>query len=144
MLFTGLDTAPDVSIARFVADTDAQLEPTGALLGVSVFGISARLEPTGQDVNLLAPARRLRLADGVPVALGLREYGVADPVGQPADIVARSIADFERLVARRHGRRPVAAGLLIGQRDLRPGRGVDADRRGEGDRGRGLPAVEPN
>ena len=100
MLFTGLDTAPDVSIARFVADTDAQLEPTGARLGVSVFGISAtRPEPTGQDVNLLAPHVDYVAPMVYPSHWSSGEYGVADPVRQPADIVARSVADFERLVA---------------------------------------------
>ena len=56
MTFPGLEMPPDVSIARFVADTRTALAGTDAMLGVSIFGISAsRPEPTAQDVGLLAP-----------------------------------------------------------------------------------------
>jgi hypothetical protein len=34
-----------------------------------------------------------------PSHWGPGEYGVADPLRQPADIVARSVADFERVAA---------------------------------------------
>jgi hypothetical protein len=34
-----------------------------------------------------------------PSHWGSGEYGVADPLRQPADIVARSVADFERIAA---------------------------------------------
>ena len=146
MQFTGLDTAPDVSIARFVADTDARWRPTGAHLGVSVFGISAtRPEPTGQDIKLLAPHVDYVSPMVYPSHWGSGEYGVADPVRQPADIVARSVADFERLVA--------AGGTAVvpwlqdfssGDVDLRPGRGAAQIDAARADRRRGLPAVEPD
>ena len=100
MQFIGLDVAPDVSIARFVAETNARLEGTGTGLGISVFGISAtRPEPTGQDINLLAPHVDYVSPMVYPSHWVSGEYGVADPVRQPADIVTRSLADFERLVA---------------------------------------------
>ena len=100
MHFPGLDMAADVSVARFVAETDTRLRGTGALLGVSVFGISAtRPEPTAQDVSLLAPHVDYLAPMVYPSHWGPGEYGVADPVRQPADIVGRSVADFERLVA---------------------------------------------
>ena len=83
-----------------MADTDARLEPTGALLGVSVFGISAtRPEPTAQDVTSSPRTSTTSSPMVYPSHWGSGEYGVPDPVRQPADIVARSVADFERLVA---------------------------------------------
>jgi hypothetical protein len=100
MQLPGLTTGPDVAIARFVADTDAALAGTPATLGLSVFGISAsRPEPTAQDIRLLAPLVDYLAPMVYPSHWGPGEYGVADPVRQPADIVARSVADFERIAA---------------------------------------------
>jgi hypothetical protein len=100
MQLPGLTTAPDIAIARFVADTKAALAGTPATLGVSVFGISAsRPEPTAQDIRLLAPLVDYLAPMVYPSHWGPGEYGVADPVRQPADIVARSVADFERVAA---------------------------------------------
>ena len=100
MQLPGLDMAPDVAIARFVAATDAALAGTDARLGVSVFGISAsRPEPTAQHIGLLAPHVDYVSPMVYPSHWGPGEYGVGDPVRQPADIVTRSLADFERLVA---------------------------------------------
>ena len=100
MQLTGLDTTPEVAVARFVSDTRAALAPTGAHLGVSVFGIAAtRPEAIGQDIKLLAPHVDYVAPMVYPSHWGPGEYGVADPLRQPADIVAASVADFHRLVA---------------------------------------------
>jgi hypothetical protein len=100
MRLTGLETTPEVAVARFVADTSAALAPTGAHLGVSVFGIAAtRPEAIGQDISLLAPHVDYVAPMVYPSHWGPGEYGVADPLRQPADIVAASVADFHRLVA---------------------------------------------
>ena len=100
MQLPGLETAPDVTIARFVADTNAALEGTGAELGISVFGISAtRPEPTAQDMRLLAPHVDYVSPMVYPSHWTSGEYEVADPVRQPAEIVTRSVADFERIVS---------------------------------------------
>ena len=91
---------------------------TGALLGVSVFGISAtRPEPTAQDIGLLAPHVDYVSPMVYPSHWGSGEYGVADPVRQPADIVAR-VARRLRAHRRRQRRRrgAVAAGLLVRRR----------------------------
>jgi hypothetical protein len=99
MQLPGATTAPAVAIARFVLDTATAL-PDATALGVSVFGISAtRPEPTGQDIRLLAPHVDYVAPMVYPSHWGAGEYGVADPVRQPADIVARSVADFERVTA---------------------------------------------
>ncbi|MBA3606560.1 MAG: hypothetical protein H0W46_11450, partial [Acidimicrobiia bacterium] len=100
MQFPGLDTPPEVAVARFVAETKANLDTGEAMLGVSVFGISAtRPEPTAQDIGLLAPNVDYVAPMVYPSHWGSGEYGVADPNRQPADIVGRSLADFERIVA---------------------------------------------
>jgi hypothetical protein len=100
MQFPGLTMPPEVAVARFVADTRAQLQGTDALLGVSVFGISAsRPEPTAQDIGLLAPNVDYVSPMVYPSHWGSGEYGVPDPVRQPAEIVTASLSDFERLVA---------------------------------------------
>ena len=100
MEFPGLDMPPDVSIARFVGDTRDALAGTKTLLGVSIFGISAsRPEPTAQDVGLLAPLVDYISPMVYPALWNSGEYDVADPDGQPGEIVSRSLADFERVAA---------------------------------------------
>jgi hypothetical protein len=102
MQFAGLDVAPGVSVARFVAETDerlAEVDPD-AMLGVSVFGVAAtRPELIGQDIPLLAPQVDYVAPMVYPSHWGSGEYDVANPVRQPADIVRASVADFQRLVA---------------------------------------------
>jgi hypothetical protein len=100
MQFPGLDTSASVAIARFVRDSAALLEPNEVELGVSVFGISAtRPRQSAQDVRLLAP-----LVDYVspmlyPSHWGPGEYGIADPLLEPGEIVRRSLVDFQAAVA---------------------------------------------
>lgn len=97
MTFTGMNVAPEVSVATFVAETNKVLEPLEVELGVSVFGISAsRPFPTAQDVGLLAPVVDYVAPMVYPSHWGAGEYGVADPNNQPYDIVRASLADFER------------------------------------------------
>ena len=146
MQLPGLETAPDVTIARFVADTNDALEASGAELGISVFGISAtRPEPTAQDMRLLAPHVDYVVADGVPVALGLRRVRGRRP-GAPAGGDRHPLGRRLRAhhVGQRCRRRAVAAGLLVGQRDLRPRRGARPDRRRPRRRRRGVPPLEPD
>lgn len=99
MYFPGLETAPDVAVARFVADTNAHLGRTGARLGVSVFGIAAtRPEQIAQDIRLLAPHVDYVAPMVYPSHWGAGEYDVADPLRQPGDIVLASVADFAHVV----------------------------------------------
>jgi hypothetical protein len=98
MTFPGLEMPPDVSIARFVDETKSALAPTDALLGVSVFGVSAaEPESTGQDVRLLAPLVDYISPMVYPALWGSGQYGVENPVRQPAEIVGASLTAFERL-----------------------------------------------
>ena len=100
MYFPGLQGAPDVAVARFVADANTQLAGTDALLGVSVFGIAAtRPEQIAQDIRLLAPHVDYIAPMVYPSHWGPGEYDVADPNRQPAEIVRASVADFHAVVA---------------------------------------------
>lgn len=98
--FPGLVGSPTAAVARFVAETDGQLEGTGALLGVSVFGIAAtRPDQIAQDIRLLAPHVDYVAPMIYPSHWGPGEFGVADPNRQPADIVGASLVDFHLAVA---------------------------------------------
>ncbi|MEJ7724826.1 MAG: putative glycoside hydrolase, partial [Ilumatobacteraceae bacterium] len=100
MQFDGLKTAADVAVARFVAESSDRLDGTEALLGVSVFGIaSTRPEQIAQDIQLLAPHVDYVSPMVYPSHWGDGEFGVADPVRQPGDIVRASVEDFHRVVA---------------------------------------------
>ena len=98
MQFPGLAGPPDVSVARFVAETKAVIG--AAPLGISVFGISALdPEPTAQDMELLAPNVDYVAPMVYPSLWTSGYYGVADPPKQPGEIVAASLADFQRVIA---------------------------------------------
>jgi hypothetical protein len=100
MTVPGLVAPAEVEIARFVRATRAALEPYEVELGVSVFGIAAtRPRQIAQDIRLLAPNVDYVSPMVYPSHWGDGEYGVDDPNRQPGDIVARSLADFERVVA---------------------------------------------
>ena len=100
MYFPGLESAPEVAVARFVADTNTQLADTDVVLGVSVFGIAAtRPEQIAQDIRLIAPHVDYVAPMVYPSHWGPGEYNVADPNRQPAEIVGASIADFHAVVA---------------------------------------------
>lgn len=96
--FPGLIGPPDVSVARFVAENKAAIG--AAPLGISVFGISAKQpEPTAQDMELLAPNVDYVAPMVYPSLWTSGYYEVADPSGQPGEIVAASLADFQRVMA---------------------------------------------
>lgn len=100
MQFPGMDSTPDVAVARFVAQTHDELEPRGTRLGISVFGIAAtRPGQIGQDIRLLAPHVDFVAPMVYPSHWGPGEYGVASPNRQPGDIVGASVADFQHVVA---------------------------------------------
>ena len=98
MVFPGLTTPPEQSIADFLGEARAAVRPRGAFLGASVFGIAAR---SGSDVAQDIPAMAAQVDYLAPMVYpshwGPGEYGVADPEGQPHDIVRASVADFVSL-----------------------------------------------
>jgi hypothetical protein len=96
--FEGLTTTPERSIADFLAETRPKVRKHGALLGASVYGISAtRPTQIAQDITLMAPFTDYVAPMVYPSHWGRGEYGVANPESQPYDITARSLADFVKL-----------------------------------------------
>jgi hypothetical protein len=96
--FEGLTTTPEQSIADFLAETRPKVRKHGALLGASVYGISAtRPTQIAQDITLMAPFADYVAPMVYPSHWGSGEYGVSSPESQPYDITARSLADFVKL-----------------------------------------------
>jgi hypothetical protein len=96
--FPGLTTSPEQSIADFLGETRPVVRKHGALLGASVYGISAtRPEQIAQDIRLISKHADYVSPMVYPSHWGRGEYGVANPEGQPYDITARSLADFVTL-----------------------------------------------
>ena len=144
MYFPGLQIAPDVVVARFVADSNAQLSRTDALLGVSVFGIAAtRPDQIAQDIRLLAPHVDYVAPMVYPSHWGAGEYDVADPLRQPGAIVLASVGDFAHVVAGSGAAVvPWLQDFSAGGVAVRPGRSPRPDRRRPRRRGQRVPAVE--
>ena len=99
MRFPDLKGGAQASIVSFVADARRRLEPTGAFLGASLFGIAAfRPEEVAQDVPRIA-----RNVDYVapliyPSHWGPGVYGVAEPESEPKKIIEQSLIHFNELV----------------------------------------------
>jgi hypothetical protein len=98
MHFEGLTTTPEQSVADFLAETRPEVRKHGALLGASVYGISAtRPTQIAQDITMMAPYADYVAPMVYPSHWGRGEYGVASPESSPYDITARSLADFVKL-----------------------------------------------
>jgi hypothetical protein len=99
MSFPRLKGGAQASIVSFVAAARRRLEPTGAFLGASLFGIAAfRPEEVAQDVPRIA-----RNVDYIapliyPSHWGQGVYGVDEPESQPRAIIEQSLVHFEELV----------------------------------------------
>ena len=99
MEFPTLRGGAQASIVSFVADARDRLEPTGAFLGASLFGIAAfRPEEVAQDVRRIA-----RNVDYIapliyPSHWGPGVYGVDEPESQPRAIIEESLVHFNELV----------------------------------------------
>jgi hypothetical protein len=97
MVFPGLATTPERSIASFLAETRAALRPYDVFLGASVFGVAAtRPKEVAQDIRAMAAHLDYVSAMVYPSHWARGEYGVANPNAQPYDIVFRSLQDFEK------------------------------------------------
>jgi hypothetical protein len=100
MTFHGLETSPEIAIARFVQRSAAAFRPLGGELGLSVFGISStRPTEIAQDIRLLAPLVDYIAPMVYPQVWADGEYGVERPNRQPYDIVYRSLVDFHHVAA---------------------------------------------
>jgi len=99
MVFPGLKGGAQASIVSFLSEARAALDPTGAFLGASLFGIAAfRPEDVAQDVTRIA-----RNVDYIapliyPSHWGKGIYGVAEPESEPRKIISESLVHFKALV----------------------------------------------
>ena len=99
MVFPGLRGTPEQGIVRFVAESRAALASTDVLVGASVFGVAAtRPEEVAQDIPAMARHLDYIAPMLYPSHWGPGEYDVADPNGQPYDIVLASTKDFVKQV----------------------------------------------
>ena len=100
MVIPGLSGSPAGSITTFMRDSQRALRPLGTYLGASVFGIAAdRPDEIAQNVPELAKYVDFIAPMVYPSHWAKGEYGVADPNRQPAQIVSRSLAVFQRKLA---------------------------------------------
>jgi peptidoglycan/xylan/chitin deacetylase (PgdA/CDA1 family) len=99
MVFPGFEGDPSDPIVSFLVDSREALAPTGTLTGVSVFGIAVtRPDEIAQDVSRMAPEVDYIAPMVYPSHWGTGEYGLSSPESQPYEIVAASLADYERAV----------------------------------------------
>jgi peptidoglycan/xylan/chitin deacetylase (PgdA/CDA1 family) len=97
MRFPGLTTTPESAIVEFLRESRVALQPFGTYLGASVFGVAAT-----RPLEVAQPIRRMAAqVDYVapmvyPSHWGPGEYNVANPNGQPYEIVRRALLDFSR------------------------------------------------
>ncbi|MCP2262418.1 hypothetical protein LX15_006155 [Streptoalloteichus tenebrarius] len=99
MSVPGLNGTPEESIASFLAETQRELRPHGAILGASVFGVAAtRPKEIAQDIPAMARHADYIAPMTYPSHWGPGEYGVDNPNAQPYEITQRSLADFNKQV----------------------------------------------
>lgn len=90
--FPGLEGRPQDAVADFVATADERLAPYGVQHGASLYGVSAdRPTEVAQDVEQLAEHLDYVSPMIYPSHWGPGEYGVADPLMQPGDMVAETL-----------------------------------------------------
>ena len=99
MVFPGLKGTPEAAIVKFLAESRVALAETESLVGASVFGVAAtRPEEVAQDIPAMARHVDYIAPMLYPSHWGPGEYGVADPNGQPYDIILASTKDFVQQV----------------------------------------------
>jgi hypothetical protein len=91
----GLEGDAEASIANFMKEAKERLEPHGALLGASVYGIAVT-RPGEISQNIPAIAEHVDYVAPMlyPSHWGPGEYGVPDPARDPYEIIKRSLRDF--------------------------------------------------
>ena len=98
MVFPGLRGTPECAIVEFLRQSRVALAGS-VLVGASVFGVAAtRPREVAQDVPAMARQVDYIAPMLYPSHWGPGEYSVADPNGQPYEIVRRSTVDFVKQV----------------------------------------------
>jgi len=98
MVVPGLQGSSSASVADFLAETHAALREQGAYQGASVFGIAAAAgDSIAQDVPAMARVVDYLAPLVYPSHWGPGQYRVESPINQPGEIIAKSMADFQRV-----------------------------------------------
>jgi hypothetical protein len=99
MVFPGLRGGAQRSIVSFLAEARAALDPTGAFLGASVFGIAAfRPEEVAQDVRRMARNVDYIAPLVYPSGWAPGSFGVSDPARSPGEITRKALDRFQEQV----------------------------------------------
>ncbi len=109
MRIPGLDTSSETAVqdavTAFTTAADERLAPYGVEHGASLYGVSAdRPWEVGQDVEALGEVLDYVAPMIYPSHWGPNEYGVANPLMQPGDMVAATLEVWNEVVADRRAR----------------------------------------
>lgn len=86
-------------IVEFLGRARNELRPMGVYMGVSVFGVAVRTpDVIAQNIPQMAKHVDYVAPMVYPSHWGPGEYGVANPIRQPYDIVKASMKDFQKAV----------------------------------------------
>jgi len=100
MVVPGLVGPSSASVADFLGETHAALRSAGAFQGASVFGIAAAAgDSIAQDIPAMARVVDYLAPMVYPSHWGPGQYRVKSPINEPAAIVSKSLADFQRVAA---------------------------------------------
>ncbi|MGH9210770.1 MAG: putative glycoside hydrolase [Acidimicrobiales bacterium] len=103
VLVPGYTGAPSDALVGFLADAHVELRRRGAFQGVALEGLSADSgDLYAQDVAQMARRADYLVPELHPAFWAADYYGVASPISQPGDLVARALARFAE-VARDSG-----------------------------------------
>ena len=98
MVVPGLQGPSSASVVAFLAESHAVLRERGAYQGASVFGISAAAgDSIAQDIPAMARVVDYLAPMTYPSHWGPGQYRVKSPINEPYEIVAKSLADFQRV-----------------------------------------------
>ena len=99
MVFPGLRGGAQRSIVSFLADARTALDPSGAFLGASVFGIAAfHPDEVAQDVARMARNVNYIAPLLYPSGWAPDSFGIPDPAQEPAKITKKSLDRFQLLM----------------------------------------------
>ncbi len=133
MVFPGLKGGAQASIVSFLRDSRAALDPTGAFLGASLFGIAAdRPEEVAQNVPEIARNVNYVAPLIYPSHWGPGVYGVAEPEREPKKIIEESLIRFNKLTEGTGARVVPWLQDFSLSRPLRPEGSLRPDRRSQG------------
>lgn len=97
--FPGLEGDPEDAIVEFTQMANERIAPYGTLHGASVYGVSAdRPHEVAQNIPRMAEHLDYVAPMLYPSHWGPGEYGVADPLRQPYDMLTSSLEVFQEAV----------------------------------------------